>query len=136
MQSSIERHLASGRKRSHGELANRILGQGTEIHLEKLNYRAFQGAFGRSTRVHAPGAFVAALSRKVEAAGGALIEINTFKTALSQLDHTTGEFIKKPLGLRAHHFGDGATKSVQRDLYSAFLARCCGSETLDIDRAP
>jgi putative transposase len=127
-----ERRLASERKRGHGELANRILGQGTEIHLEKLSYRSFQEAFGRSVKVRAPGAFVETLSRKVEAADGTLIEINTFKTALSQFDHTTGGFVKKPRGLDIHHFGDGSTASVQRDLYSAFLARHCGPETLVI----
>ena len=130
-----ERRLASERKRSHGELVNRILGQGVDVHLEKLSYRSFQGAFGRSTKVHAPGAFVATLARKVEAAGGGLIEIKTHKTALSQFDHTTGEFIKKPLSQRTHYFGDGVTAPVQRDLYSAFLARNCGSESLDIRQA-
>ena len=130
-----ERRLASERKRAHGELANRILGQGTEIHLEKLSYRSFQGAFGRSTKVRAAGAFVAVLARKVEALDGAMVEINTRKTALSQFDHTTGEFIKKPLSQRMHHFGDGSTAPAYRDLYSAFLARHCGPEALDIRQA-
>ena len=137
-----ERQLASERKRAHGELANRILGQGTEIHLEKLSYRSFQRQWGKTVKVRAPGAFVDMLSRKVKAAGGTLIKINTFKTALSQFDHTTGEFVKKPrsqLGKpahkRLHYFGDGITAPMQRDLYSAFLARHCGLETLNIRQA-
>jgi hypothetical protein len=36
------------------------------------------------------------LRRKAEGAGG-VIEINTRQTRLSQFDHTTGEYIKKPL---------------------------------------
>ncbi len=130
-----ERHLAAERKRAHGELANRILGQGTEIHLEKLSYRAFQKRYGRSVKVRAPGAFVALLGRKARETGGGLIEISTRKTCLSQIDHTTGEYVKKPLSQRIHHFGDGITAPVQRDLYSAFLARHCGPETLDIRQA-
>ena len=43
--------------------------------------------------------------------------------------------MKKPLSQRIHHFGDGITAPVQRDLYSAFLARHCGPETLDIRQA-
>jgi putative transposase len=61
-----------------------------------------------------------------------VIEINTRQTRLSQFDHTTGEYIKKSLSQRIHVFGDGATAPVQRDLYSAFLATCCATNTLDI----
>jgi putative transposase len=61
-----------------------------------------------------------------------VIEINTGQTRLSQFDHTTGEYIKKPLSQRIHGFGDGATAPVQRDLYSAFLATCCDRNTFDI----
>ena len=128
-----ERKLAAERKRSHGELANRVLGQGTTVKLEKLSYVSFQKCFGRSTKVRGAGGFVSILKNKVKAADGQLIEINTYKTALSQFDHTTGEYVKKPLSQRVHHFGDGVTPPVQRDLYSAFLARCCSTpETLDV----
>jgi len=61
-----------------------------------------------------------------------MIEINTRKTALSQFDHTSGAYVKKPLSQRMHVFGDGQTEPVQRDLYSAFLACCCDEDTLDI----
>jgi putative transposase len=61
-----------------------------------------------------------------------VIEINTRQTRLSQFDHTTGEYIKKPLSPRMYVFGDGATTPVQRDLYSAFLATRCDTNTLDI----
>jgi putative transposase len=61
-----------------------------------------------------------------------VIEINTWQTRLSQFDHTTGEYIKKPLSQRMHVIGDGATAPVQRDLYSAFLATCCATNSLDI----
>jgi hypothetical protein len=129
-----DRRLASERKRSHGELANRLLGQGTTIKTEKLSYKSFQKNFGRSVKVRAPGMFVSTLRRKAEGAGGGMIEIKTRHTRLSQFDHTTGNYMKKPLSQRIHVFGDGKTESVQRDLYSAFLATCCDTDSLDICR--
>jgi putative transposase len=129
-----ERRLAAERKRSHGELANRLLAQGTTIKTEALSYRSFQKNFGRSVKVRAPGMLVSMLRRKAEGAGGGVIEIKTRNTRLSQFDHTTGEYIKKPLSLRTHVFGDGVTEPVQRDLYSAFLATCCDTDKLDISQ--
>jgi putative transposase len=90
-----ERRLASERKRAHGELANRILGQGTEIHLEKLSYRSFQRQWGKTVKVRAPGAFVDMLSRKVKAAGGTLININTFKNRLKPVRSHHGRIRQK-----------------------------------------
>jgi hypothetical protein len=40
----------------------------------------------------------------------------------SQYDHSTDSFTKKSLSERWHVFGDGRGR-VQRDVYSAFLAR-------------
>jgi putative transposase len=130
-----ERRLASERKRAHGELANRVLGHGVTVHTEKLSYKGWQRSrFGKSMKVRAPGAFVEILRRKTKAAGGELIEIGTRHTKLSQFDHTTGEYVKKPLSQRKHVFGDGVTAPVHRDLYSAFLARCCDPEALDMSQ--
>jgi putative transposase len=125
-----ERRLAAERKRSHGELANRVLAQGDTIKTEKLSYRGFQGAFGRSTKVRGAGLFVATLRRKAEACRGTVVEFSTCRTRLSQFDHTTGRYTKKPLSQRVHVFGDGSG-GVQRDLYSAFLARFVDADTLD-----
>jgi putative transposase len=127
-----ERRLAAERKRSHSQLANRILAQGKTVKTEKLSYRAFQRCFGRSVKVRAPGMLVSTLERKAKAAGGELIEVTTWNTRLSQFDHTTGEYTKKPLSQREHGFGDGITAPVQRDLYSAFLVFCCIANILDI----
>ena len=127
-----ERKLASERRRAHGELANRTLAQGKTVKIEKLSYKAFQKSFGRSVKVRAPGMFVAILKQKAKAAGGEVIEIPTGDTRLSQYDHTTGLYTKKPLSQREHVFGDGVTAPVQRDLYSAFLVFCCLANILDI----
>jgi putative transposase len=127
-----ERRLAAERKRSHGQLANRILAQGKTVKTEKLSYRSFQRCFGRSVKVRAPGMLVSTLARKAKAAGGELIEVTTWNTRLSQFDHTTGECTKKPLSQREQVFGDRVTAPVQRDLYSAFLVFCCIANILDI----
>jgi len=129
-----ERRLAAERKRAHGELANRIVGQGNVIKTEKLSYVAFQKAFGRSAKVRAPGALVAVLRLKTAATGGDLVEFPTRTTRLSQYDHTTGAYTKKPLSQRVHVLGDGSGV-VQRDLYSAFLARHVVEGALDAQSA-
>src|ERR1700737_2699042 len=121
----LERRLSAERKRSQSELANRILDEGSIVKTEKLSYKAFQKCFGRSVKVRAPGMLVSTLERKAKAAGGELIEIPTWNTRLSQFDHTTAQYVKKPLSQREHVFGDGITEPVHRDLYSAFLAFCC-----------
>jgi putative transposase len=81
----LHRRLAAHRKSLHGNLANRILGQGSTIHTERLSYRAFQRCFGRSVSRRAPGLFITTLSRKAaSAAGGQVALIDTRTTQLSQ----------------------------------------------------
>ena len=118
-----ERKLTAERKRSHGELANQILGLGNVVQSETLSYIAFQKNYGKSVKVRAPGMFVEQLRRKAESAGGKMIELHTWSLKMSQYDHTTQTCTKKPLSQRWHVLGDGSGV-VQRDIYSAFLARC------------
>jgi hypothetical protein len=116
-------------KRSHSELANRILGQGTTVKTEKLSYTAWQRQrYGKSLKVRAPGMFVRILERKA-ASGGELIAFATRNTCLSQFGHVEGTYEKKPLKPRYHQFAD-ATR-VGRDLYCAFLARYVRDGCLD-----
>ena len=125
----VERRLAAERKRAHGELANRVLAQGSTIRTEKISYRSFQKNFGRSTKVRGAGMFIAMLKRKAEAAGGEVVEFSTRTTRISQFDHMSGDYVKKPLSQRQHMFADGTV--IQRDLYSAFLARFVDRDKLD-----
>ncbi len=118
----IKRKEAAYRKCLHGQLVNKILQMGDTVLLEKLSYVAFQKRWGKSVGTRAPGMFVEKLRQKVIEAGGMVEEFSPYKPKLSQLDHTTGEYRKKPLSQRWHTFDDGCT--VQRDLYSAFLAAC------------
>lgn len=118
----LERCLASARKRDHGTLVNQILGLGNLIQIEKLSYKGLQRNFGRSAKVRASGMFVQLLTRKAESAGGRVVELNTRSLKMSQYDHLTGGCTKKPLSQRWHSLGNTQTL-VQRDCYSAFLAR-------------
>ena len=131
------RRLAEGRKTAQGTLANRVLAMGDSFLMEKVSYRAFQRAFGRSVGRRAPGMFVERLSRKAESAGGEVIAFPTKTTALSQTCQC-GRRAKKPLSLRWHECPCGV--SAQRDLYSAHLARFVvqtedGRHLLDAGRA-
>ncbi|HTP30206.1 MAG TPA: hypothetical protein VMK12_31680 [Anaeromyxobacteraceae bacterium] len=107
-----------------------LVGQGSVVKTEKTSHVAFQKSFGRSVKVRAPGALVAILRQKTAATGGDLVEFPTRTTRLGQYDHTTGAYTKKPLSQRVHVLGDGAGV-VQRELYSAFLARFVEADTLD-----
>ena len=119
----VERKLVAERKRSHGELANEILGIGNVVQSETLSYLAFQKNYGKSVKVRAPGMFVERFRRKAESAGGKLTDLPTWSLKMSQYDHITQTCVKKPLKQRWHVLGDGSGV-VQRDIYCAFLARC------------
>src|SRR5215469_1690310 len=122
----VYRRLAATRKRSHGQLAHRVLALGGTFHLEKISYRAWQKQFGRSVGRSAPGMFVSLLSRLAASAGGRVVELNTRRARLSQRCHC-GAVKKKPLRQRWHVCDCGA--SAQRDLYSAYLARFVNPKT-------
>jgi len=119
---------AAHRKTLHGQLANRVLALGRVVKMEKLSYRAFQRQYGRSVSVRAPGMFVSILRRKAASAGGRVVEFPTRQTKLSQVCHGCGTVEKKKLSQRIHRCECGV--EMQRDLYSAFLARCVGEDSL------
>ncbi len=127
-----QRTLAATRKKQHGEMCNRILSIGNIIKTEKLSYKSFQKNHGRSVTVRAPGMLVTQLIRKAANAGGRVEDINTRKTKLSQTC-ICGTVVKKPLKQR-HHGCSCGVKS-QRDLFSAYLAKHCTDNTLDIHQA-
>jgi putative transposase len=115
-----QRRLAEHRRSLHGNLANRILGQGKTIHTEKLSYRAWQRRFGRSVGHRAPGMFITTLSRKAASAGGMMAKVDTRTTRLSQ-SCVCGAVQQKPLSQRVHRCSRGVEQD--RDVFSAFLVR-------------
>jgi putative transposase len=126
------RRKAEHRKSLHGNLANRVLGQGTTIHVEKLSKVAWQKMFGRSVGFRAPGMFETLLSRKAANAGGSVVLINPYVGRLSQRC-VCGLVVKKPLSLRVHACGCGVRE--QRDVWSAFLARHSSGQAPDLANA-
>jgi putative transposase len=76
--------------------------------------------------------FINRLKTKAENAGGYLNEFPTQNTKLSQVCHICGETVKKPLSQRWHIC---CGIEMQRDLYSAFLAKCVVNDSLDTARA-
>jgi putative transposase len=121
------RKLAATRKRSHGQLAHQVLALGDTFQLEKLSYRAWQRTFGRSIQVCAPGMFVERLSRLAASAGGTIVGINPWRARLSQTC-LCGR-IKKKARAERWHTCEQCGASAQRDLFSAFLARCVHQDT-------
>ena len=123
----LQRKLAAHRKALHGRLVNEILAYGRFIQTEKLSYKAFQKMFGKSVGKRAPGTFVSLLKRKAESAGGWVDEFSTRTTRLSQTC-ICGTLKKKSLNDRFHICDCGIVQ--QRDLFSAFLARCVEDDRL------
>ena len=126
----VYQKLAATRKRSHGQLAHRVLALGNTFHLEHLSYRAWQRTYGKSVQLCAPGMFVERLSRLAASAGGTLVSINAWRARLSQTCHC-GRIKKKARSERWHVCSCGA--NAQRDLFSAYLARFVHSETSLLD---
>ena len=131
--SNLKRITAATRKKLHGTYVNQILSIGTTVKCEKLSYKSFQKAFGKSVTKYAPGMFVQILRRKAENAGGRVIEFSTYGTKLSQTCHQCHAVKKKPLSERWHRCPCGI--EAQRDLYSAFLALYIDNEVLDKSQA-
>jgi putative transposase len=122
-----ERVLQATRANEHGQRVNQLLSHANTWHTETLSYRSFQKNFGKSVKNRAPGLFINLLKRRAESAGGKVIELNTRKLKMSQYDHSTGTYTKKPLSLRWHKLADDRGL-VQRDVYSALLACCTEGE--------
>ena len=122
----VYRKLAATRKRSHGQLAHRVLALGDIFQLEQLSYRAWQKTYGKSVQLCAPGMFVERLLRLAASAGGTVVLINPWRARLSQTCHC-GRVKKKARSERWHVCPCGT--SAQRDLFSAFLARFVHPET-------
>ncbi len=128
----LHRRLAEHRKTLHGAMVNRLLGYGTQIACERLNYVAWQKNFPRSVRDRAPGLLVEMMRRKAESAGGTtLYEYEPYSTALSQTC-LCGTKRKKPLSQRVHRCDCGITDD--RDLFSAYLGLHVRSGADGVDR--
>lgn len=136
--SNLQRKIAEKRKQSHNILANSILGIGTIVKVENMNFKALQRRskkteiskktgkfkkkkrFGKSLSNRAPALLIEIINRKLECIGKNIIKIDTFKVKASQLNHNTNEYEKKSLSKR---WVEILGNKIQRDLYSAFLIK-------------
>ena len=87
---------------------------------DKSNPNKRRKRFGGSVSRNSPASWLSGLVSSLLLRGQEAFAVNTFKTRLSQLDHSSGEFVRCPLSVRVKEV-EGIM--VQRDLYSAFLGR-------------
>lgn len=118
------------RRRDHFTLINRIFSAAGHIQLEELSYAAFQKMYGKSSQRQAMGTFILRLKQKASYAAVEVVELNPRELRMSQWDHITGQFSKKPLSQRWHRLGE-TNRIIQRDIYSAILA-CCAEAAPDL----
>ncbi|PSR23944.1 MAG: transposase [Sulfobacillus acidophilus] len=128
----LYRREAAHRNTLHGQLANQVIAMGVQVKTEKLSYKALQKRYGRSISVRAPKLFLSILTRKAERAGGKVEEFSTYRTALSQVC-LCGQKHKKKLSERVHVCDCGVV--MQRDLFSAYLAKHVENERLQVTDA-
>ena len=114
-------------------MINRIVRDSCKVSTEKLSYKAFQKLYGKSIGVRAPASFENRLSDRITLLGGEFQSINTYHTRLSQTC-ICGAIKKKALSERMHTCPDCGT-TMQRDLFSAFLALSVEDDRLNIQRA-
>ena len=132
----IHRRTAAKRKQDHQILANHLISLGTDIFVEKTDFRALakraketkisqktgkhkrKKRFGKSISSKAPGLFFTILNQKLGYAGKSIQYVNTWTFKASQYDHVSEECTKKKLSQRWVTIGDS---QIQRDLYSSFL---------------
>ena len=149
---NMQRKIADKRKQSHNILANGILGTGTIVKVENMNFKGLQKRskkteisektgkfkkkkrFGKTLLNRAPASLIEIIDRKLGYIGKNIIKINTFKVKASQLNHSTNEYEKKSLSKR---WVDISGNKIQRDLYSAFLIKNVKEnlEEVDIEKA-
>ena len=128
-----DRALAAERKRSHGELANRILGQGTTIKTEELSYKSFQKNYGRSVKVRAPGMLISMLQRKAASAGGGVIGDQNPAYTVEPVRSYHGRSTSRSRSRSGFMCSAMAGQSRFNVISTArFLATCCDTNLLDI----
>ena len=128
----LERRKAAYSKSQNRRLVNDILRNGNQVKTENVSVKSWQKRYGKAISAKSPGYFQSELKRKAENAGGSFTKFSTQKTALSQT-HLTGERIKKSLSERVHYDQTGIV--MQRDLFSAFLARYVDEDQLSLQDA-
>lgn len=135
----VARADAAARKNDHGRLTNMLALFGDTVVLEHLSYAAWQKSFGRQVKRYAPGFFEAHVRQRAMLLGMTVRGVDT-RARLSQVCHACGTFekiaIRGPIATRMKPACTCGREAVQRDLYSAFLARfACEDSSVDLQAA-
>lgn len=146
--SELKRKEALSRNLAHRTLAKKIVSYGDRFVVEEMNFSGlakrtketkvnektgkFQSKkrFGSTIGHRAPGLLIAFIQERAEKEGKTFIKADTRSVKASQLDHTTGEYIKVSLSTRTKNVDNF---KVQRDLYSAFLLQHVKDDKKTVD---
>jgi hypothetical protein len=146
--SELKRKEALSRNLAHRTLAKKIVSYGDRFVVEEMNFMSlskraketkvnektgkFQSKkrFGSTIGHRAPGLLIAFIQERAEKEGKTFIKADTRSVKASQLDHTTGEYIKVSLSTRTKKVDNF---KVQRDLYSAFLLQHVKDDKKTVD---
>ena len=146
--SELKRKEALSRNLAHRTLAKKIVSYGDRFVVEEMNFMSlskraketkvnektgkFQSKkrFGSTIGHRAPGLLIAFIQERAEKEGKTFIKADTRSVKASQLDHTTGEYIKVSLSTRTKNVDNF---KVQRDLYSAFLLQHVKDDKKTVD---
>lgn len=146
--SELKRKEALSRNLAHRTLAKKIVSYGDRFVVEEMNFMSlskraketkvnektgkFQSKkrFGSTIGHRAPRLLIAFIQERAEKEGKTFIKADTRSVKASQLDHTTGEYIKVSLSTRTKNVDNF---KVQRDLYSAFLLQHVKDDKKTVD---
>lgn len=146
--SELKRKEGLSRNLAHRTLAKKIVSYGDRFVVEEMNFMSlskraketkvnektgkFQSKkrFGSTIGHRAPGLLIAFIQERAEKEGKTFIKADTRSVKASQLDHTTGEYIKVSLSTRTKKVDNF---KVQRDLYSAFLLQHVKDDKKTVD---
>ena len=137
----IERSIADKRKREQIRVANLMLSEGNELHVEKNDVSSWSKRktgitkdkngriksnkrFGKSISNAAPSQFITILKNKFISLGGTVVEVNAVNAAATATDHTSNfTKTKRELKERSVMLADGTVHD--RDAHAAFNLKHC-----------
>ena len=143
------RKLAAKRKMSHEALANKIIASGTDIYVEKMQFRGLQKRakkttknksgrfnskkrFGKTLSKRAPAMLLTIINRKLNYRNKQLKEVDTFSIKASQYNPLDETYRRKTLKERLDKLAEGIV--VQRDMLSAFVLEHVESDLKTINK--
>ena len=137
----IERKIADKRKREQIRVANLMLSEGNELHVEKNDVSSWakrkdgitkdkngriksNKRFGKSISNAAPSQFLTIVKNKFTSLGGTIVEVDAVNAAATATDHTSNfTKTKRELKERSVMLSDGTVHD--RDAHAAFNLKHC-----------